>query len=255
MSQAPIINRRIEKDVVFSPKEYFYYKKYKEHKKLPSVPKKCIICFEKSIIDDAKRIYKISELDWFRREFKLYLLVKEKVLIVNVNYGAALSAIAQEELIALGVKSFIIIGSAGSLQDNVSLSSIVIVTSAIREEGVSYHYLPPGKEVACSARLLKRAKLFTQKDNLSVLFGTAWTTDSFYRETISKTRRYKKEGVVCVDMETSALYAVAKYRKADALSILYISDSIADLKWKPDFHKANDFSLNKKLLEISLKIL
>lgn len=255
--ECPIINTEIEDDVVFSPSEYFNYKKIIEGKIIPEIPSKCIICFEKSFIDYAKKNYKVEEIDWFRKEFHLYKLADENIVMVNVNYGAALSSIALEELTALGVKEFIVLGSAGTLQNNIPLGSLVIAESAIREEGVSYHYSKPSKYAKCSKELLKKAKQLLEKMdlNLQYFFGTTWTTDSFYRETISKAKRYKSENVLSVDMETSALYTIAKYRLVDILSIFYISDSIANLKWNPDFHKTNSEKIQSIILNLAIKIL
>lgn len=251
---APIVNLEIDDEVVFSPIDYFDYKKNKEGKIIPHVPEKCIICFEPCFLAFAETNFGLIEMDWFRSEFKLFKLKNYDIILVHVNYGAALSSIALEELIALGVKDFVTLGSAGTLQDNIPLSSIIIVDSAIREEGVSYHYLKPSKFVECSRELLDKAKQISKNDP-GIFFGNSWTTDSFYRETIPKVKRYKSEGVCCVEMEAAALYSVAKFRGANAISVLFVSDSIANLKWNPEFRKTNSESNQLRMFDIAIKIL
>lgn len=256
LNDCPIINLEIDDEVVFSPTDYFNYKRNAEGHNIPDIPSNCIICFEKTFVNYAEQHLGIEKITWFRKEFELYKLKNKDMIIVNINYGAALSAIALEELIALGVKQFIVIGSAGTLQETIPLGALVIAESAIREEGVSYHYLKPSKHVNCSKQLADKAKEIIQKTKAdNIFFGATWTTDSFYMESISKTKKYKAENVLSVDMETAALYAVAKYRGVDILSIFYISDSIAELRWNPEFHKTNSEKIQSIMLNLAIKIL
>jgi len=66
--------------------------------------------------------------------------------------------------------------------------------------------------------------------------GVSWTIDTPYRETVAEARRYQAEGVLCVEMEAAALFAVAKVRGLQVASAFTISDSLADLVWNPQFH-------------------
>jgi purine-nucleoside phosphorylase len=85
---------------------------------------------------------------------------------------------------------------------------------------------------------------------LKYFVGTSWTIDAPYRETVAEAKQYQKEGVATVDMEASALFAVAKYRKVELGSIFTISDSLAELEWKPKFH----LNKTKKGLETLYKV-
>lgn len=252
MNETPIINTSIDDEVIFSPSQYFEYKEEEGHK-IPKLPESCLLVFEDDFLDHAVKHMKLREIDWFRKQFKLY--TDGSIVIAKIHYGAALSAIALEELIALGVKRIITIGSAGSLQEHVPIGSIVLADNSIREEGTSYHYMPPSRIVSCSQDLLDLAMQSAEKAGKEVKIGTCWTTDSFYRETIKKARGYKEEGVLVVDMESSALYAVANYRGVDILSMFYISDSIAGLKWRPKFAKSKSEEMIRTLLRISVDAL
>jgi uridine phosphorylase len=66
--------------------------------------------------------------------------------------------------------------------------------------------------------------------------GTSWTIDAPYRETVAEVRHYQAEGVLCVEMEAAALFAVASVRGVHLASAFVISDSLADLEWNPQFH-------------------
>ena len=251
--EAPIINNRIEKETIFSPEDYLKYKKDIENKIIPKLSKKCIICFEKSFINFL--FDKIEKINWIRDEIQLYSFKEKDMLIAYVNYGGALSTIAVEELIALEVNEFVVLGSAGSIQKYIDPGSYVIVDKAIREEGVSYHYMEPSKYVECSEKLLEKSKKIIQDIDEKIYVGTSWTTDGLYRETIEKVKKYQEEGVFTVDMEASSLYSVAKFRNVDFLSIFYISDSIKELKWNPKFESTNSFKTQSFLIGLALKIL
>jgi uridine phosphorylase len=66
--------------------------------------------------------------------------------------------------------------------------------------------------------------------------GSSWTIDTPYRETVAEARHYQAEGVLCVEMEAAALFAVAEVRGLQVSSAFTISDSLADLVWNPQFH-------------------
>lgn len=253
--QAPIINHSIDEEVVFSPRNYLDYKKNKEGKHIPEVPESCILVFENSFIDHARERSLIEEIPWFREDVKIYRFKEYDILILHVHYGAALSAIAMEELIAMGIRNFVILGSAGTLQDHIPLGSIMIADRAIREEGVSYHYAIAAKYAHAGPKLLQLTKHICEKSRDQPNIGTVWTTDSFYRETLNKTKRYKAEGVLSVDMETAALYTIAQYRNVEAISIFYTSDSIANLQWNPGFHHTNNKDTRQTMIELALSIL
>lgn len=196
-------------------------------------------------------------MSWLRHDENLSVrsIEGKDTCIVNLNYGAALSAIILEELIEGGCENFVFLGSAGTLQKNIEIGSIVAVDSAIREEGVSYHYSAPSKYSNASGKLLALATTAMEKNKVPFFKGTTWTTDAFYRETIEKAKLYQKEGVLCVDMETSALYSVAEYKKKHVLVLLYVSDSSADLKWNPQFHVKMSQEIQKTLIDTSIETL
>ena len=95
--------------------------------------------------------------------------------------------------------------------------------------------------------MTRRIKESLDKLDIEYVTGTSWTTDAIYRETIAEVKQYQKEGVATVEMEASALFAVAQYRNVQMGSILTISDSLADLVWQPEFH-SNETTVGLELL-------
>jgi len=106
---------------------------------------------------------------------------------------------------------------------------------AISEEGTSPLYIPNEDRFAPSARLSARLVSTLEKEGVHPRTATCWTTDAFFRETPAKARRFREEGASVVDMEASALFAVAACRGIELASVFVVSDELFDGKWKPGF--------------------
>ncbi len=153
---------------------------------------------------------------------------------LGFGIGAPAAATLMEVLIALGVPRFASIGTAGALQQVLAIGDVVLCDRAIRDEGVSHHYLPTETFIAPSPDLTERlAAALTQPAPPTT--GTTWTIDAPYRETVAEARHYQAKGVLTIDMEAAALFAVAQVRGVQVASAFVISDSLADLVWQPHF--------------------
>jgi uridine phosphorylase len=150
--------------------------------------------------------------------------------------GAPAAAVMIEELIAFGVKRFVSVGTAGSLRADLPPGSLIVCDSALRDEGSSYHYLPGGAPVYPSEALTKRLAAALTRRGLAFGKGKTWTTDAIYRETAAEVIRYRDEGVMVVEMEAAALFAVARFRGVEIAACFSVSDTLAELQWRPEFH-------------------
>jgi uridine phosphorylase len=172
----------------------------------------------------------------FAGEF--YLIKRSHATIgLSGRFGIGPAAVStiMEELIAIGIAKFLSIGAAGGLQKDLRIGDIVVCDRAIRDEGVSHHYLEPDKYAYPSPTLTGRFIAELESLGSSVRVGTTWTTDAPYRETVEELTKYQSEGVLTVEMEAAALAAVARYRKVDFATAFTISDSLAELVWNPQF--------------------
>lgn len=159
--------------------------------------------------------------------------VRSDLLLCKLDIGAPAATLAVEVMIASGVKKVLMMGVAGSLSPLCQIGSYVIPTWGVREEGTSYHYMPSSWCPKPSMRLVRELS-----EGLSCLeprSGGVWSTDAPYRETLRKVRKYARMGVLAADMETTALMAVSRKRKAEFAAVLTISDLMYGAEWQPAF--------------------
>lgn len=158
-----------------------------------------------------------------------------ELAVTRLPIGAPAAAMALELMIAAGVRTVLLVGSAGSLQPSLPTGSLLIATRALRHEGTSHHYLPAGEPASASSYLVDALISAALQSGLnSPATGATWTTDAPFRECADSIARHRASGILAVEMEAAALYAVAAHRRARAALIVAISDELQD-RWRPGF--------------------
>ncbi|HSM54977.1 MAG TPA: DUF952 domain-containing protein, partial [Candidatus Sulfomarinibacteraceae bacterium] len=200
------------------------------------IPACCVLCFFQDVFADLDEQGRLSVLYDLGSEIghnPVYEIEVDgrRLALCHPGVGAPLAAGFLEELIALGCRRFIICGGAGTLDGDLALGHIVVPSRAVRDEGTSYHYLPPGREVAASAVAVAAIEKVLQRDNVDYVVGKTWTTDAVYRETPARIQRRRAEGCITVEMEAAALFAVAQFRNVLAGQLLYCGDDVSSDKW------------------------
>jgi uridine phosphorylase len=160
-----------------------------------------------------------------------------QVGLVHLGIGAPLAAVALEELAAVGTTAFVSIGTAGGLQRDLAIGDIVLCEAAVRDEGVSHHYLPAARLVGAEPVMTARLRAALDAAGVGYRAGQSWTIDAPYRETTAEARHYQADGVLSVEMEAAALFAVARFRGLRLAAAFAISDSLAGGTWDPQFHQ------------------
>lgn len=155
------------------------------------------------------------------------------VALYKSEVGAPAVAMVMEVMIASGVRRILMLGLAGSLSPSCPIGSLVIPTWGVREEGTSYHYLPAKVRPKPHPGFVK--EMAEGLSDLEPRSGGVWSTDAPYRETQEKIRRYARQGVLAVDMETTAMMAVAMRRKTEFAAVLTISDAVYGDGWDHAF--------------------
>jgi uridine phosphorylase len=197
-------------------------------------PEALIFCFRNGLPRRMRWKVPVRKVGRVLGDFYLIRRARGRVAVVSdFGIGAPVIASLTEEMIAFGVKKFVILSWGGGLQPDLKLGDIVVCDRAIRDEGVSHHYLAAQKYVSADADLTRLVKESIEKQNWSCRLGSTWTTDAPYRETIAEVRQYQSEGVQTVEMETAALFVLGQVHGVQAASVVIASDSLSGLKWQP----------------------
>jgi uridine phosphorylase len=200
--------------------------------RLEGVPEHCVVCFFQDVITQLRQGGHAREIDYMTSEIgahPLYEIVHEgrKVALFHPGVGAPLAAALLEEVIARGCTKFIACGGAGVLAGEIAVGHIVVPTSAVRDEGTSYHYLPPSREVGATPEAVAAIETVLGTHDVPYLTGKTWTTDGLYRETPQKMALRKAEGCLTVEMETATFFAVARFRNVQFGQLLYGGDDLS----------------------------
>jgi uridine phosphorylase len=160
--------------------------------------------------------------------------------------GAPQAVMILEKLIVLGARWVILFGWVGSLNPNLAPGDLILPDSAVSEEGTSSHYSNDGRPRP-SSLLLEELKRSLNKEGLAYHQGPVWTTDALYRETIDQVRAFQSQGVLGVDMETSAFFTVSTFRGIEAAALLIVSDDLSGMAWRHGFRDPAFLQARKKV--------
>lgn len=195
-----------------------------------------VACFFQDVITKLSQTHKARVVKHLKSEIGTHPIYEmevdgKRLAVFHPGVGAPLAAGILEEVIALGCKKFIACGGAGVLEASIAVGHILIPISAIRDEGTSYHYLPPSREVSASPEGIAAIERILQAHSYDYLLTKTWTTDALYRETPAKVQLRKAEGCLAVEMEAAAFFAIAQFRGVQFAQILYGGDDLGSSEW------------------------
>jgi len=156
--------------------------------------------------------------------------------IVGPFVGAPYAVMLLENLIAWGARQFIFIGWCGAISDPVKIGDIILPIAGYIDEGTSKHYGAAGNpRYQVDFPMIAKVRQVLAANNCDFHEGAVWTTDAIYRETRREIEMYQQQGILAVEMEMSALYTVARFRRMDLAGILVVSDELSSSNWRPGF--------------------
>lgn len=199
-------------------------------------PRHLVLCFFREVIEKVVQEHDGKELHSIRSEVKPFPFYEievegQRIAITQVGVGAPLAVMQMEVGVALGARHVVACGGCGVLDHEIACGHILLPTSAFREEGASYHYLPPSAEVELDEKLLRILEETLKEHGVDYLRTKTWTTDAAYRETERKAAAYLAKGCLAVEMEVASLAAVAKFRGVNYAQYLYAGDAVVAKQW------------------------
>lgn len=238
----PILEFDPDKDAIIRP--------YNLVKKM-DIPERCIITFfaeemQKIIEEYPSKVIEYFKCDAFRIPIYEIDYNGERIALIQAMVGAPVAARQIEDLTQRGCNKFIVCGDCGVLNKDIVAGHLIIPTSAIRDEGTSYHYIEPSREIEMDEEVVKTLETVLNRNNIPYIKTKTWTTDAFFRETKEKTLMRKQEGCLVVEMEASAYMAVAKFNNVKLGQILYAGDNLDGEMW--DRRKSQDKKNGREIL-------
>ena len=199
-------------------------------------PEHCVVCFFQEVVSKLARQKRLTRISTRKSEIGAHPVYQMEVegrrlAVFHPGVGAPLAAGLLEEVIPLGCRYFIACGGAGVLDRDIAVGHIVVPVSAVRDEGTSYHYLPPAREVAASPAGVAAIERTLRVRGVPYALGKTWTTDAIFRETPAKVLLRKAEGCLTVEMEAAAFFAVAQFRGVAFAQMLYGGDDVSGADW------------------------
>jgi uridine phosphorylase len=151
----------------------------------------------------------------------------ERCGIIGCAVGASFAVLLAEQLFVSGCRFLISMTSAGQIVPQGAPPYFVVIDRALRDEGTSYHYLPPSEFAEADPALVAAAMAVLATTEPLVYRGAAWTTDAPFRETAVAIERCRARNILAVEMEAAALYAFARARNKPVLCLAHVTNQMA----------------------------
>lgn len=231
----PILEYDTEKQAVLMPDEKWDNK----------FTKCAVMLFMEPEIEDYVATHEcemVGEFVSVTKMFKVYKTIHKgkEITFCQAPLGGAGAVQIMEQLIKGGTKKIIATGCCGSLVEDAE-GDYFIPTAALRQEGTSYHYLPPSREVELDEEAIAAIEKALVKNECKYRRCKTWTTDGFYRETKEMILYRKEEGYAVVEMECASLAACAKMRNISFGQLLFTADSLANIDAHDERNWGNDY--------------
>jgi uridine phosphorylase len=201
------------------------------------MPERAVVCFFGDVVAEvaaergARRVVDLVSEHGRHTVWEIEADGGERVAFFQPGIGAPLAAFFLEEAICYGVRKVVACGGAGALVPELVLGHPIVVTGAVRDEGTSYHYLPPARTVRTDPSVVATLETVLRRSDVPYTAGLTWTTDAPYRETPGKVAARREEGCLTVEMEAAALLAVAGWREVSLGQYLYAGDALHGEEW------------------------
>ncbi len=214
-------------------KGIYLFDEYKDIK----LPRVAIGVFSRYLYQDVIEKFEsceVGELACANKRTKVYIIKYKDVELTffMASVGACRIAADIEDLKVNGVDTFIIFGNCGVLDKNIPDCSIIIPTKGYCEEGTSPHYIKDLYEIEMNNKYKDLFTSILNEKGFNYREGYTWTTDAPYRETREKINYYKDKGVVCVEMEGTAIASVCQFLDINYFTFYYAGDNLDSIEWE-----------------------
>ena len=139
------------------------------------------------------------------------------------------TAMVEDTHAVFSTDKYVLFGGAGCLDKDIARGRVMVPTSAYRDEGTSYHYMPASDYVDMPNAPVVEA--FMRENGLPYVLGRTWTTDALFRETEGNMAKRKAEGCISVEMESAGVQAMCSFRGLQLYAFFTSGDLLDAPKW------------------------
>lgn len=194
------------------------------------VPPICVLDPDGDLVDYLRASGQARPLAaWacYHTTLDLFTLDGVELGIIGRAVGASFAVLIAEELFVSGCQLLISVTSAGQITPLGPTPYFVLIERALRDEGTSYHYLPPDRYSTLDASLRERLSAAWEHGRVPRYAGSSWTTDAPFRETAQAIATARAEGIAAVEMEAAALYALATAKAYPIVCFAHVTNTMA----------------------------
>jgi uridine phosphorylase len=222
----------------FTPESLLREARRQKGASVATVPNICLLDPDGDIVRQLKADVRARRHNgWVCYHTELFVFEESglTVGVVGCAVGASFAVLVAEELFASGCELLISVTSSGQITPLQAPPYFILIDRALRDEGTSYHYLPPSDWSEAPAHLLDRLDGVFETAGVDVLRGSTWTTDAPFRETAEAIEGMRRRGLLAVEMEAAALYAFAQARRRDVVCFAHVTNQMGQIEG--DFEK------------------
>ena len=164
------------------------------------------------------------------REYKVVNATYEgrEVTLCSTGIGCPSAAIAVEELAAVGVETFLRVGTTGALQQGIEIGDMVVATGASKDEGTTKRYENVEYPAVPDYEVLSALVDAAEANDEEVHVGPIASDDAFYAETDEYVESWEEAGILSVEMEAAAIFTLARRKGLRAGAICTVDGNLVE---------------------------
>ena len=224
----PLLNHPLDEPTAFRPEDLVESVRMSRDRGSGRVPEICVLDFDGDLTDkllERGHLKRCKTWPCFHTVMWQWATEGLTCGIIPRTIGGPYTVLVAEQLAVCGARIIVGLASAGRLDSSISLPALVLADEAIRDEGTSYHYLPPGDTVKGTQSVLPALGRSLGEIGLPVRCGLVWTTDAPYRETAEQMQRYVDMGALAVEMQAASLFAFGQRQECPVALVAHVTNA------------------------------
>lgn len=224
----------------FDPEDWFAHCEHTTGRRRPALPPLAIQTVIPAHFDLVGERYGAAADDFTMADHPFRIFAHDGVaMVIGRSAKGSYAAGGLDEMIALGARHIVFLGGSATLSPLVDVDDLFVPSRALRDEGVSLHYLPASRYAYPSARLTDALLAVCEATGGTVKSGPIWTITAHFRQAVPRLRAFRAEGCLAVNNEAAPAFAVGQARSVDVAALLKVGDTLVDDRFAvPEGHPA-----------------